>query len=263
MAASTKRYYWLKLKEDFFRDKVMKKMRRIAGGDTYVIIYLKMMLLSIRNGGKLFYDGVEEDFCSELALDLDEDEDNVKIALGFLMRNGKLVQESDKEFFMPEACEAIGSESASAERMRKMREKKALIDSGGETKALPDMSQCDKAVQTCYTDIEIEKNIDKEIKLDTEMEPPDKPASSNSQKQKRFIKPTLEEIKDYCLSRQNSVDAERFYDYYESNGWRVGKCPMKDWKAAVRTWERNEWNKGGTRNGKSEDIPSACYDGTI
>ena len=68
---------------------------------------------------------------------------------------------------------------------------------------------------------------------------------------------------DYCLSRQNSVDAERFYDYYESNGRRVGKSSMKDWKAAVRTWERNEWNKGGTRNGKSEDIPSACYDGTI
>ena len=46
----SKRYYWLKLKEDFFRDKVMKKMRKIAGGDTYVVIYLKMMLMSIQTG---------------------------------------------------------------------------------------------------------------------------------------------------------------------------------------------------------------------
>lgn len=59
-------------------------------------------------------------------------------------------------------------------------------------------------------------------------------------KQKRFQKPTLQEIRDYCLERGNSIDPERFMDYYESNGWKVGKNPMKDWKAAVRTWEANE-----------------------
>lgn len=172
MAASTKRYYWLKLKEDFFRNKVMKKMRRIAGGDTYVIICLKMMLMSIQNGGKLFYEGVEQDFCAELALDLDEDEDNVKIAVSFLMQNGRLVQESDTEFFMPEACEAIGSESASAERMRKMREKKALADSGGKTLSLlsfSDVSQCDNAVSNGDTNVSnSDTEIEKEIEIDIE-----------------------------------------------------------------------------------------------
>ena len=58
---ANKRYYWLKLKDDFFRDKAIKKLRRIAGGDTYVIIYLKMQLLSLKSGGKLFYEGVEDD----------------------------------------------------------------------------------------------------------------------------------------------------------------------------------------------------------
>ena len=61
----------------------------------------------------------------------------------------------------------------------------------------------------------------------------------------RFHLPTLQEVKDYCLQRQNNVDAERFIDYYTSNGWRVGKNPMKDWKAAVRTWERQGWNGYG------------------
>ena len=62
-------------------------------------------------------------------------------------------------------------------------------------------------------------------------------------KTKRFIKPSLNEVKTYCQERQNNVDAERFVDYYEANGWKVGKNPMKDWKAAVRTWEKNSYNK--------------------
>ena len=56
----------------------------------------------------------------------------------------------------------------------------------------------------------------------------------------RFIPPTVEEVALYCVERRNHVDAGKFVDYYSSNGWRVGKNPMKDWKAAVRTWERSE-----------------------
>ena len=58
----------------------------------------------------------------------------------------------------------------------------------------------------------------------------------------RFVKPNVEEIEAYCKERNNSVDAQQFFDYYESKGWKVGKSPMKDWKSAVRTWERNDFN---------------------
>tara|TARA_R100000278_G_scaffold15988_3_gene16328 strand:- start:2436 stop:3104 length:669 start_codon:yes stop_codon:yes gene_type:complete len=58
-------------------------------------------------------------------------------------------------------------------------------------------------------------------------------------KAKRFVKPTVDEVLDYCNERQNLVDAQKFYDFYESNGWKVGKNSMKDWKASVRTWEKN------------------------
>ena len=58
----------------------------------------------------------------------------------------------------------------------------------------------------------------------------------------RFVKPTLEQVQDYCKERNNTVDAEKFMNYYESNGWKVGKNPMKDWKATVRTWERSSFN---------------------
>ncbi len=63
-------------------------------------------------------------------------------------------------------------------------------------------------------------------------------------KRKNFAKPTIAELKAYCTERKNSVDPEKFLDYYESNGWKVGKNPMKDWKAAVRTWERNDFGNG-------------------
>ena len=62
-------------------------------------------------------------------------------------------------------------------------------------------------------------------------------------KSRKFLPPTLEEVKAYCDERKNSVDAENFIDFYESKGWMVGKNKMKDWKACVRTWERSETKK--------------------
>ena len=67
----------------------------------------------------------------------------------------------------------------------------------------------------------------------------------NPQKTKRtvFQKPTVEEIKAYCQERKNNVDPQRFFDFYESKGWFVGKSKMKDWKASVRTWEKNSFSQ--------------------
>jgi len=70
--------------------------------------------------------------------------------------------------------------------------------------------------------------------------------NTNTGKPKRtvFKKPSIADVKEYCLLRSNVVDAERFFDYYESNGWKVGKNSMKDWKASVRTWEKNNDTRG-------------------
>ena len=63
---------------------------------------------------------------------------------------------------------------------------------------------------------------------------------------KRFIPPTMEQVIEYCLERQNNVDPEKWMNHYTSNGWKVGKNGMKDWKAAVRTWEKNSGGFGIT-----------------
>lgn len=75
---------------------------------------------------------------------------------------------------------------------------------------------------------------------------------------KKFSKPSVDEVKSYCLERKNGVDAERFVDFYECKGWKVGQNSMKDWRAAVRNWERSDCQikfKGVKSGTYSEDIP--------
>ena len=76
-------------------------------------------------------------------------------------------------------------------------------------------------------------------------------------KEKRFTPPSVEEVSAYCLERGNSVDAQTFVDFYTTKGWRVGKDPMKDWKACVRTWERN---RGYTKPVPAQQYSQRGYD---
>lgn len=104
-----------------------------------------------------------------------------------------------------------------------------LKDNGAYTLCQSDVSQMS---DTCQSNVSIGKDrIGKESigkdRLGKDIEEP-----------KRFHKPTLEEVKAYCFERGNNVDPEKWYDYYTSNGWRVGKNPMKNWQASVRTWEQ-------------------------
>lgn len=73
-------------------------------------------------------------------------------------------------------------------------------------------------------------------------------------KKKKFVKPTVEEVTEYCKDRGNRIDSQRFIDYYEANGWMVGRNHMKDWKAAVRTWEKND-GSFSSKSRKEERIP--------
>lgn len=122
-----KRYYWLKLKEDYFSSPKIKKLRKVAGGDTFTIIYLKMQLLSIKTEGYIEYEGIEPTFEEEIALKLDEDIDNVSVTLSYL-KSMSLLEESDEinKFFLIEASNNVGSEGQSAERKRRFDEKKKL-----------------------------------------------------------------------------------------------------------------------------------------
>ena len=154
--AVNKRYYWLKLDEGFFRQKEIKRLRKIAGGDTYTIIYLKMLLNSLKSNGILYFDSVESDFVAELALDIDEDEENVAITVQYLMTQGILVELNEEEYLLSTCEEMVGSETASTRRSRKSRK-----EAENRKKAL----QCNTDATICNG--EKEKEI--EIELETEI----------------------------------------------------------------------------------------------
>ena len=156
---TNKRYYWLKLKEDFFRQKEIKKLRRIAGGDTFTIIYLKMLLKSLKNDGRLYYDGIEDDFVSELALDIDEDEGNVKMTVAYLASNGILIQNNAEEYEILTAKEMTGSECDSAQRVRKMRLQKSQEELNKTLQSNAQMLLSNTDVTNSNTEIDIDKRV--------------------------------------------------------------------------------------------------------
>lgn len=91
-----------------------------------------------------------------------------------------------------------------------------------------------KQTQANFPNKEEEKDKDKD--KDKEKE------NTSMGRSPRFAPPTVEEVAAYCQERGNQVDPQRFVDYYDANGWKVGRNPMKDWKAAVRTWEKNGYD---------------------
>ena len=148
--ASEKRYFWLKLPEGFFRQKEIKRLRKIAGGDTYTIIYLKMLLRSLSNNGVLFFDGVENDFVSELALDIDEDEENVAVTVQFLMKQGILEEINEDEYLLKTCADMVGSETSGAIRTRRYREsKRELLPMKIEAKTNAERQKAYRAKKYC------------------------------------------------------------------------------------------------------------------
>lgn len=245
-----KKYYWLRLKDDWFNSKVIKKLRKIAGGDTYVIIYLKMQLLSLKSEGKLFYEGLEESFSEELALELDEDPDNVSVALSYLQNCGLIEIINTDEYMLTEVPGLIGGESESAERVRKYRDNKnkKLL----EGKPL----QCNATVTACNTEIEkeiekdTEKTEEKRVEKDTcaEQTPAPEPEP--------FIMLPLNTGEEYPVFQS---DIDEFAELYPAvdvpqamrgmRGWLITNPAKRKTKRGIRrfinSWLAREQDKGG------------------
>ena len=147
-----KRYYWLKLFDDFFDSNRIKKLRKLS--DTFVIIYLKMQLKSLNTGGILTYTGLESTFAEELALDLHEQADDVAETLKYLIKHELCVKVDRKHYALPWVGENTGSETASTQRVRDYRKRQqALHCNENET----------QVKRTGNVDIDIEKDIDTDI----------------------------------------------------------------------------------------------------
>ena len=223
--SDNRKFYWLKLKRDFFKRHDIRIVEEMENGKDYILFYLKLLLESVDHEGHLRFSETIPYNEKMLSVITNTNIDIVRSAMKLFVELNMIEVLDDSTIFMSEVTKLIGCETAEALKKRRQRANKVanLIEAGTLSGHCPP---------------EIEKEIEKELKIDKEkdVDKSDKPTRS------RFIPPTLEEVQAYCQERQNGVDAERFINHYTSNGWQVGRNKMKDWKAAVRTWEKNEYN---------------------
>lgn len=161
-----KRYYWFKMEQSFFEQKEIKYLRRLPGGDTYTIIYLKLILKSLENDGKIYYENIGDDYSQEWALEIEEDEKAVSFLVAFLINKGLMIDCGFDEFEITKTKSLVGSETASAERKRRQREReRELLQFNDVTDSQKNVTL--SQVGHIESEIEIEKEIDKEAEAST------------------------------------------------------------------------------------------------
>jgi len=214
-----KKYFWLKLKKDFFKRHDVRIIKGSENGKEIVLFYLMLLAESVDHEGRLRFSESLPYTNKMLALITETDEKVVGQAMDLLKELDMVRIEEDGTIYLPETESLIGFESDWARQKKEWREKK-------KTELGQSQDNVQKMSEQCpIRDRDRVRDRDRDIKRNT--------------KEKRFSVPTLEEVSSYCQERNNGVDAERFINYYESKGWKVGSSPMKDWRAAVRTWEKN------------------------
>ena len=209
-----KRYYWLKLKRDFFKRHDIRIIESMPNGKDYILFYLKLLCESVDHEGNLrFSDQIpySEDM---LATITNTNVDIVRSAIRIFTELGMMDIFDDGTYFMNEVDKLIGSaaDNDNANRQRRFRERQKLL-----------------ALQESYDSVTKNNESKSKSKIQSK-------SKSNSN---MFIPPTVDEVRAYCEERKNNVDAERFVDYYASQKWKKANGqPVADWKACIRTWEK-------------------------
>ncbi|MFR6711367.1 MAG: phage replisome organizer N-terminal domain-containing protein [Ruminococcus sp.] len=312
-----KRYYWLKLKNDFFEGDEINWLEEQENGAVYILFYLKLCLRSLRSDGVLMrrvgkmeipYD------TKKLAEITGTPLPAAETAMALLTSAGLVEVQENGALFMPQMEDMTGSETERAAIMRKYRTPKTEKENHSEDSDReievqssnhnvitmlpePNHNVITSLPETDHiVDTEIEKELESELESETE---PEKESDADTEsllyperdgapetrtttaaqagkgnfsgkrldKAAQWVKPEPEEIAAYCAERQNGIDPEQFYDYYEANGWRMGQNPMRSWKAAVRTWERKKAGSSGentpepapTTKPVAPETPSSVY----
>lgn len=233
--SDNKKYYYLRLKDNFFDSDELKILESMKDGYLYSNILLKLYLRSLKNDGKLVVNDRIPYNAEMLASVTGHQIGTVKQALLIFKELGLIDVLENGAIYMLDIQNFIGRGSSEADRKREYRQR--IETDRTNVRQISDKTPPE-------IELEIEKEIEKEI---------DSSAKSTTTKRKRFEKPTISDIEQYCIERNNNIDASQFFDYYESNGWKVGKNSMKDWKAAVRTWERSEYRKSNSKKNSKED----------
>jgi|SRR5665647_3568099 len=209
---------WIKLSTDLFDNRKIKQIRKFPEGDAILGIWMQILCLAgnVNNGG-LIYFSKDVPYTEEmLSTEFDRPINIVRLAISTFLHFEMI--EVFNDIFLISNWEKYQSTTG----LEEIREKHKLVQR--EFRARQKLLISDVTVTSPVTDSSISISSS---------------SSSTKDNKKVFKKPTILNISEYCTERNNGVNAEKYYNHYESNGWMIGKNKMKDWKAAVRTWENN------------------------
>lgn len=218
---------WIKLDNDIFNNRKIRQIEKMPDGDTMIVIWLKLLTLAghVNDGGFIYLTRDIPYTEQLLSTEFDRPLATVQMALRIFKQFGMIDLHDSilhvtnwEEYQNVEGMERIREQNRLRKQNQREREKQALLESHVTSR------------DSHATDIDKERDIEKESKS------------------KRFTPPTFEEVKAYCLERQNGIDPQRFIDYQEARGWVLSNGKkMADWKATIRTWEqRNKVGASGS-----------------
>lgn len=235
--ATGKKYYWIKLRESFMTGDVVDYLMSQPDGANYVVLYYMLCIKAINTDGKL------ERCVGEMLIPFDIEKiqreckwftiDTIRVALEVFQRLDLIYQEENGTISISHFEELVGSETDYAIQKREQRKLKDV----------------DTTVDNVHTR-DIENKEYKSLK-DNKSNKDNKTIKAK----KVFVKPTLEEVEEYCRERNNGIDAQEFIDYYESQGWRKSNGQkVANWKSCIGTWESKRKKEKKKDNGRKIDF---------
>ena len=227
---------WIKIVTDIFDDEKMLLIESLPSADSLIVVWFKLLCLAGKNNNNgVFLMNDKIPYTEEmLATIFRRDINTIRLALKTFEEFG-MIEIIDGVITIPNwgKHQTLDSYEKKKERDRLYQEARRAKQRELAEKS-SDKSP-DKSSDVAISDIDIDKDIEREKKESIKKEKP----------KRNIIPPTLDMVKEYCEERNNGIDAQRFIDFYESRGWMIGKVKMKDWQAAIRTWESK--NKGDNK----------------
>ena len=239
---------WIKIMVGLFDGTSFKRIKKAKiGGESFrdklTAVWFELLDLGAKcnNGGFLYSDEIPYGSEEDIAIMIDREVDEIKLCLEFYKQNGMI------EIIDDLYCLSNWSKYQNVDELEKIREQNRIRQKRwyDKQKQIPNVSNTLVPNENALISNSISKSNINNDNLDNNI---------NINNKKRFVKPTLEEVKAYCDERKNGIDPEAFIAYYESIGWKVGKNPMKNWKMAMTTWEKRD-----KKNEEPKEISKCQY----
>lgn len=243
---------WIKIVTDIFDDEKVLLIENMPEADSIIVIWFKLLCMAGKqNNNGVFMMNDKIPYTDEmLATIFRRPLNTVRLALSVFEKYGMI------EIVNNVYTITNWEKHQSLDALQKQKEQNRLRVAAYRDRKRAALQECNANSNVTVTEC---NGADKDIEEEREIDKDNIKESVKRKTASRFSPPTLEEVIAYCNERNNGVDPQRFVDYYTANGWKVGRNAMKDWKAAVRTWENGKDSAAEREKAELKRI-AAAYD---